>query len=72
MPRRSRRPAPKPARALNLGGSHFRRDGNPKVGYGSRGMAEVAAQELLDEEKLELTVYQCRECHQWHLASSGD
>jgi hypothetical protein len=38
----------------------------------SRGHAEVAAQELFNEEKIELTVYQCRECHQWHLASTSD
>ena len=72
MPRRSRRPSPKPLRAVNLGGGHFRRDGEAKVGYMSRGHAEVAAQELFNEEKIELTVYQCRECHQWHLASTSD
>jgi hypothetical protein len=38
----------------------------------SRGLAEVAAEELRDEEGLDLVVYQCHECHQWHLASSGD
>ncbi len=38
----------------------------------SRGEAEVAAEELLSEEGLDLVVYQCHECHRWHLASSGD
>jgi hypothetical protein len=50
-----------------LDSSHWRRDGQPKVSYGSRGEALGAADEQIALSGARLTVYQCPFCSGWHM-----
>lgn len=68
MSRRSRREH----RALRLDSSHWRRDGEPKVRYPSRGDALNAAAERTSEAGTTLSVYHCPYCRGWHMGSRSD
>jgi hypothetical protein len=56
-------------RELALDSSHWRRDGQPKVRYGSQGEALGAAEERGAEAGTKLSVYQCPYCNGWHMGS---
>jgi hypothetical protein len=52
---------------MALDSSHWRRDGQPKVRYGTRGEALNAAEERGAESRTRLSVYACPYCKGWHM-----
>ncbi len=52
---------------MTLDASHWRADGQPKVRFGSRADALVAAYERAQDADAELGVYECAFCHGWHM-----
>jgi len=58
-----------PHRELALDSSHWRRDGQAKVRYGSQGQALSAAEERGADTGARLSVYQCAYCSGWHMGS---
>ncbi len=59
-------------RPLSLGGSHWRADGAAKATYMSASEAQIVANQLWVEERIDLNVYQCDFCGGWHMGKSAD
>jgi hypothetical protein len=56
-----------PNRPFSLDGSHWRRDGRPKVRYRTQAEAASVAEERSRESGTELGVYRCTFCGGWHM-----
>jgi hypothetical protein len=52
---------------LALDSSHWRRDGQPKVRYGTQADALFAADERKVETGARLSTYRCPYCQGWHI-----
>jgi hypothetical protein len=54
-------------RTFSMSGSHWRSDGQPKVGYPSQAAALDAADHQATESGIALRVYRCDFCSAWHM-----
>ncbi len=52
--------------------AHWRADGNPKIGYPSQRDALAAAEERGHQSGVELNVYRCDYCSEWHMGAAAD
>jgi hypothetical protein len=51
--------------------AHFKRDGTPKNAYRTKEEAASAAQLAWTLDRVDLNVYRCDHCHQWHIGRSS-
>ncbi len=65
MKRRRRRP--QDTTSTGRVTSHFTREGTPKNAYRTEREAQSAAQLAWTLNRVELDMYRCDYCHQWHM-----